>query len=146
MVTFKKIVMSLVLVSSSTVFLAQSKSEQRVLAIETTRFEAMMRFDTAALSSMLATELLYIHSNALEEDKMAHLAAISSRKIVYASMEREQVKVHLYRKTALVTGILKVGGAYKDTPFDIRLRYTAVYRKNKAKWQLLHWQSTKIPE
>lgn len=146
MVTSRNIRLILLLLCSSAALLAQSKSEQGVLTTETVRFEAMMRFDTAALRPMLAEDLLYIHSNALEEDKTAHLNAISSRKIVYADMQREQSKVYLYGKTALVTGILHVGGTYKDTPFDVRLRYTAVYRKKRGKWLLLHWQSTKLPE
>ena len=110
MVTTRGWILSLLFCSSSVLLLAQSRAEQGVLTTELARFEAMMRFDTAALSSMLDPELLYIHSNALEADQKAHLAAISSRKIVYGTLQREQAKVHLLGKTALVSGILKVSG------------------------------------
>lgn len=125
--------------------LAQSNAALKVLASESRRFEAMTRADTAALRPMLANELLYVHSNALKENKLEHLLAIASRKLVYEKMDREQADVRFYGKTALVNGTLHVQGVLNGNPFALRLFYTAVYRKKRNLWQLVHWQSTKIP-
>ncbi len=125
--------------------LAQSNAALKVLASESRRFEAMIRVDTAALRPMLANELLYVHSNALKENKLEHLSAIASRKLVYEKMDREHADVRFYGKTALVHGTLQVQGILNGNPFAVRLFYTAIYRKKRNFWQLVHWQSTKTP-
>ena len=124
---------------------AQSKSALKVLDAEIARFAAMTKADTIALRPMLADELVYVHSNALKENKLQHLAAIASRKLVYQSMERQDASVRFYGKTALVNGALKVGGILNERAFDLNLIYVAIYRKKQGAWKLVHWQSTKVP-
>jgi hypothetical protein len=123
---------------------AQSKNAQKVLDNETRRFEAMTRADTTTLKLLLADELVYIHSNALKENKQEHLAAISSKKLVYEKMDREVATVRFYGKTALVNGIIRVRGILNNSSFEVRLLYLAVYRKKHGVWQMVHWQSTKM--
>ena len=124
---------------------AQSKSDQSVLDAEQRRFEAMMHKDTVALRDMLAEDLVYMHSNALTENKKEHLSAIASGRLVYEKMTREQARVRRYGKTALSNGIVNVKGIVKGATFELRLAYTAVYRKKGGKWRLVNWQSTKLP-
>ena len=124
--------------------LAQSKTDLQVLATEQQRFDLMVKRDTVALRPMLHDELLYIHSNALQETKSAHLTAISTGRLAYASMVRETADVRHYGKTALTNGVVRVKGVINGTPFEVRLLYTAIYRKQHGRWLLLNWQSTKI--
>ena len=123
----------------------QSKADQSVLDAEQRRFEAMMRKDTVSLRDMLAEDLVYMHSNALTENKKEHISAIASGRLVYEKMTREQARVRRYGKTALSNGIVNVRGILKGTTFELRLAYTAVYRKKGGKWLLVNWQSTKLP-
>jgi hypothetical protein len=104
----------------------------------------MTRADTTTLRLLLADELIYIHSNALKENKQEHLAAIASKKLVYEKMERELATVRFYGKTALVNGIIKVRGILNKNTFEVRLQYLAVYRKKRGVWQMVNWQSTKV--
>jgi hypothetical protein len=129
----------------SPIFLsAQSKFDQKVLAAEQKRFDAMTKADTAALHDMLASDLWYVHSNGMFESKNAHLAAIAERNLVYQRMEREEAVVRRFgRKAALVNGTVKVLGIIKGSPFEVRLYYSALYRKKGGKWQLANWQSTR---
>ena len=60
--------------------LAQSKTDRQILAVEQQRFERMVQHDTVALRPMLAEDLVYMHSNALRENKSAHLTATLSTK------------------------------------------------------------------
>lgn len=137
--------MAVLLLLACQIVCAQSISAQKVLTAESRRFEAMTRADTAGLRDMLAGELVYVHSNALTENKLEHLSAIASRKLVYEKMEREQASVRMYGKMALVNGQLKVRGILKGNAFELRLLYVAMYRKKHGNWQLVHWQSTKMP-
>ncbi len=106
----------------------------------------MTQKDTASLKNLLADDLVYIHSNGLTETKQAHLAAISTGEIVYQAMTREpNVQVRLYSKTAITNGFVQVKVILKGgAPLEIRLRYSAVYRKQKGSWRLVNWQSTRI--
>jgi len=143
MVTSKSFSLGILLFFMLTGLNAQTKKAQKVLAAEAFRFEAMTRADTASLRPMLAEELVYIHSNAMQENKSEHLAAIASRKLVYEKMDREKANVRFYGKTALVNGELVVSGILKGNPFELRLLYLAVYRKKRNVWILINWQSTK---
>ncbi|HAD14302.1 MAG TPA: nuclear transport factor 2 family protein [Saprospirales bacterium] len=124
---------------------AQNPLIASVLDFEQKRFDAMTRADTAFLSPMLGNDLVYIHSNALEEDKQEHLGAIASRNLVYKTMNREQAVVRIFGKTAVINGVVSVQGILKGNDFAVRLLYTAVYRKKGRSWLLVNWQSTKIP-
>ena len=124
---------------------AQSARENEILQTESARFQAMMRADTHALRPMLADDLIYIHSNALKENKQGHLQTIGSGKIVYQSMERENASIRMYGKMAVNCGAIKVKGINSGNPFDLKMLYTAIYKKNRGRWQLHHWQSTRIP-
>ena len=124
---------------------AQAQDSQTILASEARRFEAMTQADTARLRPMLADDLVYVHSNAMKENKAEHLSAIASRKLVYKKMERQDAAVRFYGKTALVNGTIKVQGILNNNAFEVNLIYLAVYRKKRGIWQLVNWQSTKIP-
>ena len=124
--------------------LAQSKTDRLILATEQQRFASMVSRDTVALRPLLAEDMLYTHSNALQETKAAHLSAIATGRLVYASMLRETAQVRRYGKMALTNGIVRVTGVVNDTSFDVRLLYTAVYRRVRGQWQLVNWQSTRV--
>lgn len=125
--------------------LAQSSKNPSVLQDELRRFEAMMRRDTAELACWLSEELLYRHSNGLLEDRSAHLEAIASGALVYERIARDSAHVQRYGRTAIVQGVARVSGRLQQAPFDLRLAYLAVYRKRGGRWQLLRWQSTRLP-
>jgi ketosteroid isomerase-like protein len=109
------------------------------------RFEAMEQRDTVALQDLLSDDLLYIHSNALTENKQVFIASVASGKIRYEKMQQEEQQIHRYGRMAILNGIVHVNGSLNATPFEVRLRYTSVYRRSMGKWKLMRWQSTKIP-
>lgn len=124
---------------------AQTGTNEKVLRTELSRFDAMTRKDTAALKTLLADDLIYIHSNNLKESKKEHIAAIATGYLIYEKMNRENVQVRRYGKTAIVNGVLRVNGLLNKANFELKLTYTAIYRKHKKQWQLVNWQSTRIP-
>lgn len=119
-------------------------SQIHVFEPEQRRFELMCKSDTLMLSGMLSDELLYIHSNTLSETKKTHLLNIGSKKLHYKKIKVEEADFKKYGKLVLTNGIIRVLGTLSNTEFDVRLMYTAIYKKKKGKWQLLRWQSTKI--
>lgn len=123
---------------------AQSKCDQKILDAELRRFEAMTRRDTVALHQLLTDDLVYLHSNALLENKQEHLGAIATGKLVYQTMTRTQAAVRRYGRTAIVNGNVRVAGILNGNAFEVRLAYSAVYRKQGRRWRLANWQSTRL--
>ena len=119
--------------------------EQAVFAAEAARFQAQVEKDGLALQSLLDDDLYYLHSNGLIEDKQDFITSVSGGKIVYSQMRASDHSIRLYGKTAVLYGLLMVGGEYQGEPFNIGLYYTSVYRKKRGKWLLVNWQSTKKP-
>lgn len=121
---------------------AQQEAEA-ISRIESKRYEAMTKADTGYLRFILSDDLVYTHSNGLVETKTDFIQSISSKKIVYKQIGVREQKIKLHQKTAIVTGVLHVSGSLNGKDFDIDLRYTNVYIKEKE-WKLLAWQSLKI--
>lgn len=124
---------------------AQADTTRPVLEAERTRFAAMTAADTAALREMLHPELLYIHSNGLEESAAELVTSVAAGNIVYQTFEPQQApEVQTLGKTALVDGLVRVTGLYQGDAFAVDLRYTSVYRKVRGRWLLIRWQSLRV--
>ena len=108
------------------------------------RFQAILTKDSLKLNQFLADDVIIIHSNGLIENKKEHIHNIMSGKIVYSQMEIKEIVSKNQRKTKINSGIVEVTGKFDGKEFDVRLRFTEVYKKHKGKWQLTNWQSTKI--
>ena len=133
------------LTSFATQAIAQADPAPLMLRAEQSRFGAMTTADTAALRGMLHPDLLYIHSNGLEESAEDLVSSVAARDIIYQSFEPQQApRVQTFGKTALVDGLVRVSGRYRGDAFAVDLRYTSVYRKVDGRWLLIRWQSTKV--
>jgi hypothetical protein len=118
---------------------------QAVFDAEAARFRAQVEKDGEALQTMLDDDLYYLHSNGLVESKQDFITSVKGGKIVYSQMASTEHRIRLYGKTAILYGLVMVGGEYEGEPFNIGLYYTSVYRKKRGKWLLVNWQSTKKP-
>jgi hypothetical protein len=121
------------------------RAQSPVQVAEDQRFQAMVGRDTISLQKLIHKDLIYVHSNALQESKTDFIHSVSSGKIQYQSMQRDKIAITKWRKTAIVNGEVAVKGIVNTAPFDIKLRYLAVYKKKSGKWVLYRWQSTRIP-
>ncbi len=105
----------------------------------------MVSTDTTTLRDMLDPDLIYIHSNGLEESADDLVASVAAGGIVYQSFEPQQPpRVRTFGETALVDGLVQVSGRYRGNAFLVNLRYTSVYRKVDGRWRLIRWQSLKV--
>jgi len=113
-----------------------------IIALEDRRIEAMVKGDVKALEEILADDLVYTHTTARLDTKASFIDAVKTGRSNYKSVEREDVKVRQFGDTAVVTGHAKfhVG----DNKFEAR--YTDVYVKRNGAWQMVAWQSTRIPD
>jgi Domain of unknown function (DUF4440) len=115
----------------------------KILALQQQRFTAMINKDTAYLRKCTDEGILYIHSNGLVQDKTAFISSVGGGAIVYQQMIAKEQQVRMYKKAAIINGIVHVAGTYNGKSFEMDLRYTDVY-VNKKGWKMASWQSLKL--
>lgn len=117
----------------------------QVRKFEAGRFAAMMRADSAALRPLLADELTYTHSNGMVESKVMHLEAIGSGRTVYASIGPLGMSYRQVGAMMVGNGLVKARGSLAGTAFDVTLRVTTLHALRGGRWQMVAWQSTRLP-
>lgn len=124
-------------------------SEATVKEIESAemqRYQAMFDENFEALGRMLGDDLVYTHSSASTDSKSSYIEAMRSRKFHYKAVKREDVKTRLYGDVAVVTGRATINVAVNGADKKIKNVYTNVWVKRAGGWQMVHWQSTPLPQ
>ena len=121
-------------------------SIEQVQQVEKQRFAAMTAPDLPALGQMLADELYYCHSNGDVQNKQQFLDAIRSRQLRYSAIELRQFQARMYGDVALGNGLATVHASMGGGPLmTLEIRYADAYVWRDGRWQLLTWQSTRLP-
>jgi len=124
---------------------AAAGAEEAVLKADNARFDAMLKADAAALEKLLADELSYTHSNAQVQDKAAFIADIKSGKIKYLTVEATDQKARVFGNMAIVTGGASVHVVQNGNDLTFKIRYTNAHINRGGAWQMVAWQSTRLP-
>lgn len=120
-------------------------TQSDVREIHAARFQAMLKNDLEALAPLLADDLVYIHSAAELETKQQFLERLRSGALRYRAIEPSETVVRTYGPVAIVTGRAKVKVTSGGNDRELDMRYTSVYRNTGNRWQLVSWQSTRVP-
>jgi hypothetical protein len=133
---------------ASTVGLAadSATAESEIAQIEQQRFAAMQAADIATLDRLLSPDLTYTHSSGKLETKPVFLGAIRTGALKYKTVAPEGIAVRVYDSAAVVTGRCHFQVEAEDRQLDLQVRFTDVYVKRDGAWQLVAWQSTRLPE
>jgi hypothetical protein len=116
-----------------------------VAQVERRRFAAMVAQDIAALEPLLAEDLTYAHSNGEFENKAQFLETIRGGRLRYEAIDVQELNVRQYDEVAIVTGRIVVQAKAGDQPVKLNVRYTDAYVNRDGRWQLVAWQSTRLP-
>jgi Domain of unknown function (DUF4440) len=118
---------------------------ETVESIERARFVAMTRQDIPALDRLLASDVLYCHSNAVCEDKAQFLKTIESGRVRYKDIRVERLAGRAVGDDIqIINGTISFDGEQAGQSMTLRLIYTDVYVKRDGRWQLTAWQSTRV--
>lgn len=124
------------------------KADQ-ILAVEKSRYAAMVKADVAALKPMLADDLTYIRSTGVVQNKAGLLDEVKSRKMRYQKIEPQKPTIRIHGDTAIVTGQTYFELVRYGKEEDVMAVFTAVYVLNgkpgQRHWQLAAWQSNLTP-
>lgn len=138
------LVVSLVLAQD--VFPDDTSAKQSVIEFQSARFKAMVDEDLESLERFLADDMTYAHTTGIAETKTEFLSTIASGKIDYLALAPLEVDVRIYRDVAVLTGLARLRGAVGDREVGFTLRFLEVARLAGDAWQLVAWQSVRVPE
>lgn len=116
-----------------------------IIELDRKRMQAMSAKDYTFLAEVLADDLIYTHSSARLDSKASLIGNMQSGSTVYTSVEPSDVKAQDLGDTVVLTGVaqIKVNSGGKPNAFGVR--FTDVYAKRAGRWQMVTWQSTKLP-
>lgn len=125
-------------------FATLSNTEQAVVEVEKQRFAAQVNLDYGFLEKSLGDDLHYCHSNGLIDTKNSFLQSMRDGKLRYLQLNIEEIKVRVYGKTAIITGVCAAKVLSNGQELNTRFKYTDAYVKRKGQWQLVTWQSLRM--
>lgn len=106
---------------------------------------AILKADTAAMSTLLADDFMGISPSGTLQNKDQLLASMSSGRMHFASLELSDRRVRFYGATALVTSLATVIGTSPDGEISGSYRYTRVYVRNDQKqWKVVSFEASRI--
>jgi Domain of unknown function (DUF4440) len=124
------------------VLIADAQSN-KIIRLQELRFDAMVNRDTAYLRKYTDEGLVYIHSNGLVQSQDDFVQSVGMQSIVYQKITIKEQQARVYKKAAIINGIVQVKGLFNGTAFDVALRFTDVYVYKKG-WKMASWQSLKL--
>src|SRR5262249_36943072 len=125
------------------VAMADSDDERDIMQCDDRRFKVMVRGDLTALRLALADSLTYTHSSGVHDTKAQFLDSLTLGQLSFIPETRS---VRVYGGAGIVTGTARMEITARSYDTRFRIRYLAVYVKAQDRWQLVAWQSTRVPE
>ncbi len=110
------------------------------------RMQAMATKDFSTLGSVLADDLIYTHSSARLDTKQSLIANMQSGSTVYASIEPSDVTAQDLGDAVVLTGIARIKVVSNGKPNAFGVRFMDVYARRGGNWQMVAWQSTRLPD
>jgi len=122
-----------------------SNNAQTIIELDAKRMKAMAEKDIATLAAVLADDLVYTHSSARLDTKSSLLGAMESGATVYSECTPSDVKAQDCGDAVVLTGVARIGVTSGGKPNAFTVRFTDVYANRGGNWQMVTWQSTRLP-
>jgi ketosteroid isomerase-like protein len=119
---------------------------QKIIDLDRQRMTAMAEKDIAKLNALLSDDLVYTHSSARLDTKKSLIGAMESGATVYTGVEPSDVKAQDLGDAVVLTGTARIRVTSGGKPNAFAVRFTDVYANKSGQWQMVTWQSTRLPE
>jgi ketosteroid isomerase-like protein len=121
-------------------------NEQTIIDLDKKRMTAMAQKDLATLNELIADDLVYTHSSARLDTKASLIGNMEGGSTVYTSVVPSDVKAQDLGDTVVLTGSCRISVNSGGRPNSFGVRFTDVYAKRGGRWQMVTWQSTRLPD
>jgi ketosteroid isomerase-like protein len=119
---------------------------EMVIELDKKRMNAMAQKDIAALNELLADDLIYTHSSARLDTKQSLIDNMQSGSTVYNAVVPSEVKAQDCGSAVVLTGIARISVNSGGNAMNFGVRFTDVYANRGGRWQMVAWQSTRLPD
>lgn len=119
---------------------------QMIVELDKKRMIAMGQKDAATLNELLSDDLVYTHSSARQDTKASLIGAMESGKTVYTSVVPSEVKAQDCGDAVVLTGVARISVNSGGKANSFGVRFTDVYANQGGRWQMVTWQSTRLPD
>jgi ketosteroid isomerase-like protein len=119
---------------------------QMIIDLDRKRMTAMAEKDIATLNELIADDLVYTHSSARLDTKQSLIGNMESGSTVYTSVVPSDVKAQDLGDTVVLTGSCRIGVNTGGRANSFGVRFTDVYANRGGRWQMVTWQSTRLPD
>ncbi len=123
-----------------------SSNAQMIIDLDQKRMTATAQKDVATLNELLADDLIYTHSSARQDTKQSLIGAMESGQTVYTAVVPSEVKAQDCGNAVVLTGVARISVVSNGKPNSFGVRFTDVYANRGGRWQMVVWQSTKLPD
>lgn len=122
-----------------------SDNGQNIIELDKKRMAAMCQKDIATLNALLSDDLVYTHSSARLDTKQSLIGGMESGTTVYTAVEPSDVKAQDLGDAVVLTGAARISVVSNGNPINFGVRFTDVYANKDGQWQMVAWQSTRLP-
>lgn len=120
------------------------KGTAEVLKADNAFTEAIAKGDAKAFDGMTSDDYVLTSSLGSVWDKAKNLEALKGGNLAFDKIDNEEQKAHMYGDVAVVTGLSKIKGKYKDRAFDDSYRWTRVWVHHGGAWTCVAEQMSRV--
>ena len=123
----------------------QGDAEQTLRRIEQELTDALAKGDASAFERYVANTFVYTDAEGTMMDKAQLVSDTRSGALKAPSVKMDDIKVHLYGDTAVVTWrSTEKGTTYKGKDLSGQYRFTDVFVRQNGNWQMVASHGTRI--
>jgi len=114
-----------------------------VRALERRRIEMTRANDADALEPLLDEQLIYVNSAGEIDDKVRYLRKIRTNSLSYdEDFDVRETEVRVLDNLIIFAGVMLGHSRLQGEQQVLRFRSLAVWRKGRAGWRMIAWQSS----
>ena len=117
-----------------------------IIELDRKRMQAMAAKDIGTLDTLIADDLVYTHSSARLDTKQTLIGNMKSGATVYSSVQPSDVRAQDLGDVVILTGVAQIKVSSQGKQLEFGVRFTDAYAKRNGRWQMVVWQSTRLPD
>jgi ketosteroid isomerase-like protein len=120
--------------------------EEELLKLENAFAEAIVNNDLEGIGQLVADDWIIIDPTGKIVDRTRFFELIKSGVLTHDIMESEDLRVRVYKDSAVVTAVTRTKGKFMGQDFSTQERATDVFVKRDGRWQCVLTHLTRIAE
>jgi ketosteroid isomerase-like protein len=118
--------------------------EEELLKLEEQFAEAIIKNDPGAIESLVSDDWIIINADGGIIDKERFLGVIKSGTLAHEMMESDNMRVHVYGDSAVVTALTRTKGKFMGQEFSTEERATDFFVRLDGRWRCVLTQLTRF--